>query len=130
MPLSEVQEAPEPLSISESLERLKGAPKSLDLEVRHYVHQELSSELDEKVKYVLSELVRFQERAKENQMKYAKLKRFCVGLREAKRAITRNKCKGLIVAPNLETSTAEGGLDDTVEDLIEIARENEAPRCV
>lgn len=29
------------------------------------------------------------------------------------------------MAPNLEVSTAEGGLDDTVEDLIELARENE-----
>ena len=34
--------------------------------------------------------------------------------------------EGLIVAPNLEVSTAEGGLDDTVEDLVELARENEA----
>ena len=130
----------EPMSISETLERLKSvqersqqttkqAPKpAANLEVRHYVHQELSDELDEKVKFVLSELVRFQERAKEqNAMKYAKLKRFCVGLREAKRAMTRNKCKGLIVAPNLEISTAEGGLDDTVEDVIEFARENEVP---
>jgi len=33
--------------------------------------------------------------------------------------------QGLVVAPNLEVSTAEGGLDDTVEDLIELARENE-----
>jgi len=130
------------MSISETLQRLQATkvsnrsggatgskgPKTADLEVRHYVHQELSDELDEKVKYVLSELVRFQDRAKEqNTMKFAKLKRFCVGLREAKRAINRKKCKGLVVAPNLEVSTAEGGLDDTVEDLIELARENEVP---
>lgn len=31
-----------------------------------------------------------------------------------------------MVAPNLEVSTLEGGLDDTVEELIELARENEA----
>ena len=49
-----------------------------------------------------------------------------MGLREAKRAINRKKCKGLVVAPNLEVSTLEGGLDDTVEELIELARENEA----
>merc|ERR1712113_1236728 len=30
-------------------------------------------------------------------------------------------------APNLEISTAEGGLDDTVEDLIDAARENDIP---
>eukprot|EP00930_Biecheleria_cincta_P002869 TRINITY_DN103849_c0_g1_i1.p1 TRINITY_DN103849_c0_g1~~TRINITY_DN103849_c0_g1_i1.p1 ORF type:complete len:542 (+),score=176.53 TRINITY_DN103849_c0_g1_i1:56-1681(+) len=103
-------------------------PPRADLEVRHYVHQELSDELDERVKFILSELVRFQDRAKEqNAMKYAKLKRYCVGLREARRAIARNKCKGLIVAPNLEVSNLEGGLDDTVEDVIEEARDNEIP---
>ena len=34
------------------------------------------------------------------------------------------------MAPNLEVSTAEGGLDDTVEDLIELARENEVQGCL
>merc|ERR1740138_1506440 len=48
-------------------------------------------------------------------------------MREAKRSVARNKCKGLIVAPNLEESQAEGGLDDTVEDLIELARESDVP---
>jgi len=136
---SDGSEEIEPLSISETLERLRTVQeksqkpketvaKPANLEVRHYVHQELSDDLDEKVKFVLSELVRFQDRAKEqNPMKYAKLKRYCVGLREARRAITRSKCKGLIVAPNLETSSAEGGLDDTVEDVIELAREHEVP---
>ncbi len=38
--------------------------------------------------------------------------------------------QGLVVAPNLEVSTAEGGLDDTVEDLIELARENEVQGCL
>ncbi|CAE7836128.1 Secisbp2l [Symbiodinium necroappetens] len=126
---SDGSEEIEPLSISEKSQKPKEAvAKPADLEVRHYVHQELSDDLDEKVKFVLSELVRFQDRAKEqNPMKYAKLKRYCVGLREARRAITRSKCKGLIVAPNLETSSAEGGLDDTVEDVIELAREHEVP---
>merc|ERR1719401_1552771 len=77
-------------------------PKSsgAELEVRHYVHQVLSDDLDEKVKYVFGELVRFQERAKEdpNPMKFMKLKRYCVGLREAQRAVQRGKAKALICA--------------------------------
>merc|ERR550532_3384564 len=48
-------------------------------------------------------------------------------MREAGRAVARNKAKCIILAPNLEVSTAEGGLDDTVEDLIETAREAEVP---
>jgi len=103
-------------------------PHGADFEVRHYVHQVLSEELDEKVKLMLSELVRFQERAKERDpLKFAKLKRYCVGMREARRSITRGKVKCLIMAPNLEASTAEGGLDDCVDDLIETARECEVP---
>lgn len=109
-------------------EQPKAQPRGADIEIRHYVHQVLSDELDEKVKTMLGELVRFQERAKERDpLKFAKQKRFCVGMREARRAVARNKCKCLILAPNLEVSTAEGGLDETVEDLIEAAREAEVP---
>eukprot|EP00929_Paragymnodinium_shiwhaense_P061055 TRINITY_DN30488_c0_g1_i1.p1 TRINITY_DN30488_c0_g1~~TRINITY_DN30488_c0_g1_i1.p1 ORF type:complete len:672 (+),score=221.77 TRINITY_DN30488_c0_g1_i1:58-2073(+) len=102
-------------------------PRGAEFEVRPYVHQLLSDDLDEKVKLVLGELVRFQDRAKEKMMTYAKNKRFCVGMREAKRAVVRAKAKGIILAPNLEVCTAEGGLDDTLEDLIEVCRESEVP---
>mmetsp|Transcript_118809 Transcript_118809/g.296263 ORF Transcript_118809/g.296263 Transcript_118809/m.296263 type:complete len:589 (+) Transcript_118809:66-1832(+) len=104
------------------------APKGADLEVRHYVHQVLSDDLDDKVKAMLGELVRFQERAKERDpLKYQKQKRFCVGMREARRSVARGKAKGIICAPNLEECSAEGGLDDTVEDLIEACRDAEVP---
>lgn len=106
----------------------KTPAKGANIEVRHYVHQVLSDDLDEKVKLMLGELARFQERAKEKDpMKFAKLKRLCYGLREAGRSVTRGKAKCLIIAPNLEESSLEGGLDDTVEELIELCRENDVP---
>jgi len=102
--------------------------KPAQIEVRSYVHQVLSDDLDEKVKFVLSELARYQERAKERDpMKYQKQKRLCVGLREAQRNVARGKAKAIVCAPNLEECAAEGGLDDTVEDLIEACREHDVP---
>lgn len=105
----------------------KGLQTSV-IEVRQYVHQVLSDALDDKVKIVLGELVRFQERAKERDpLKYQKQKRMCVGLREANRSVARGRAKGVICAPNLEECSATGGLDDTVEDLIESCREHDVP---
>lgn len=112
----------------EKKDKQKQGQRGSDLEVRHYVHQVLSDDLDEKVKLLLGELGRFQERAKERDpLKYQKQKRFCVGMREAQRSVARGKAKGIVCAPNLEECSAEGGLDDTVEDLIEACREADVP---
>uniref|UniRef100_A0A7S1F5S1 Ribosomal protein eL8/eL30/eS12/Gadd45 domain-containing protein n=1 Tax=Noctiluca scintillans TaxID=2966 RepID=A0A7S1F5S1_NOCSC len=132
------EEEPEELPVAEALERIKVSaeqrsrkqkPKErgANIEVRAYVHQVLSDELDEKVKTILTDMVRFQERARENPLKFAKLKRYCVGIREATRAVYRGKAKGLFCAPNLELSSAEGGLDTCIEGLIEGCRENDVP---
>ncbi|CAK0869641.1 unnamed protein product [Prorocentrum cordatum] len=92
-------------------EKQKQPPRAADIEVRHYVHQVLSDELDEKVKAMLGELHRFQERAKEKDpLRYEKNKRYCVGMREAKRAVVRRRAKGLVVAPNLEAPGGAGAL--------------------
>eukprot|EP00403_Amphidinium_massartii_P004804 CAMPEP_0178381052 /NCGR_PEP_ID=MMETSP0689_2-20121128/5783_1 /TAXON_ID=160604 /ORGANISM="Amphidinium massartii, Strain CS-259" /LENGTH=520 /DNA_ID=CAMNT_0020001221 /DNA_START=19 /DNA_END=1577 /DNA_ORIENTATION=+ len=129
------------LPVGEAMDRLRAmkeeqkAPKEKkqaagadNIEVRHYVHQVLSNELDEKVKAMLQQLSQYQERAKEKDpLKYQKLKRLCFGMREAQRAIGRGKAKCLILAPNLEECPLEGGLDDTVELLIEECRDKEVP---
>lgn len=121
----EGEEKPKP---EPQLKKEKPPPKLQSIEVRHYVHQNLSADLDAKVKEMLGELVRFQERAREKDpLKFAKLKRFCIGLREVARAVQRGKAKCLVVAPNLEVCETEGGLDDTVEDLVEACRDNDVP---
>jgi len=132
---------PGELLLAEAMARMRTAPetakqtkkpqvqtRAVDFEVRHYVRQVLSEELDEKLKLMLGELVRFQERAKERDpLKYAKQKRFCVGMREAQRAVARGKAKCLILAPNMESCSAKGGLDDTVENLMDLCQEGEVP---
>jgi len=101
--------------------------QATNLEVRHYVRQVLSDELDEKVKAMLADLARFQERARLDPAKFAKLKRFCIGMAETARSVKRGKAKCLIMAPNLDRSEADGGLDDTVEELMDLCFENEVP---
>jgi ribosomal protein L7Ae-like RNA K-turn-binding protein len=115
-------------SKNSQVKKEKKQPQASNLEVRHYVRQVLSDELDEKVKAMLADLSKFQERARERDpQKFAKLKRFCVGMSEATRSVKRGKAKCLIVAPNLDKSEADGGLDDTVEDLMDVCFEHEVP---
>eukprot|EP00928_Gymnodinium_smaydae_P089372 TRINITY_DN73347_c0_g1_i1.p1 TRINITY_DN73347_c0_g1~~TRINITY_DN73347_c0_g1_i1.p1 ORF type:complete len:584 (-),score=134.37 TRINITY_DN73347_c0_g1_i1:81-1832(-) len=106
----------------------KTASTAPELVVRHYVHQVLSDDMDEKVKFVLSKLVQFQDRAKEKDpAKFAKNKRYCVGMREGSRAIAKGKARCLILAPNLEVCTGEGGLDDQIDNLVELCHEHDVP---
>lgn len=99
-----------------------------DLEVRHYVHTHLSPSLDEKVSSMLRKLTDFQSRLRsENEMKFIKMKRYCIGFNEIRRAIERNKLKGLIVAPNIQESEVEGSLDDVVMNSVEKCRAKEIP---
>lgn len=112
---------------SNQAKKEKKPHQATNLEVRHYVRQVLSDELDEKVKAMLADLARFQERARLDPAKFAKLKRFCIGMAETARSVKRGKAKCLIMAPNLDRSEADGGLDDTVEELMDLCFENEVP---
>mmetsp|Transcript_18098 Transcript_18098/g.41963 ORF Transcript_18098/g.41963 Transcript_18098/m.41963 type:complete len:518 (+) Transcript_18098:108-1661(+) len=129
LPVGQAMERLRALKEKESAGKEKKVTNKADnIEVRHYVHQVLSSELDEKVKGMLGQLAQYQERAREKDpLKFSKLKRLCYGMREAERAIGRGKAKCLILAPNLEECSVEGGLDDVVETLIEECRENDVP---
>jgi len=107
----------------------------VSLEVRHYVHTQLSPSIDEKVYNMLQTLTYFQERSKkldqertkkENAIKSDK-KRYCIGFREVERAIHRGKLKGLIVAPNLQENEIIGGLDDKVMNTVEECRNKDLP---
>merc|ERR1712046_58439 len=90
------------------IEKRKAKPPAANIEVRHYVHQVLSDELDEKVKMLLAILAHAQWEDKEqSELNVEQVKRYCVGLREARRSVVKGKALCLVVAPNLEVSTAE-----------------------
>ena len=45
---------------------------------------------------------------------------------QVKRGLKTKKIKTVIIAPNIEEGSSEGGLDDNVKGIIDTARENEA----
>lgn len=98
------------------------------LQIRDYVRQMLSEDLDTQVKKMIEELARIQLRLKEKEpYKFKKHKRYVVGIREVDRALKRSKLKMIVIAPNIEKCTSENGLDDLVEDLVECAVEHDVP---
>lgn len=88
----------------------------------------MSEELDNLVKSLVQDIVRFQDRqfAKDPVKAKAK-KRYVVGLREIKKFLQVKKITLLLLAPDVETVKLKGGLDDTIEELIRLAQENEIP---
>ena len=95
--------------------------------VREYVsNQRIDSELDQLVFDLLHELMDYQERARLKDPAKAKMRRRLVfGLREVKRGIKADKVKCVVVAPNIDQGQIAGGLDDTVNEIIQLAREAE-----
>lgn len=48
---------------------------------------------------------------------------YVCGLREVRKAIKAGKAKAVLLAPNIEQIEAEGGLNDSVEDIIAACKE-------
>jgi len=114
---------------------------------REYCTQICSNELDEIVKLLLVDLVRFQTRMKvTNPTKAKSKKRYFFGLREVLKLLKRGKIKGIIVAKNIESISAEGiffffkkkhkmviiqsylgGLNSLTQQILFLCEENEIP---
>eukprot|EP00850_Spirogloea_muscicola_P011318 SM000070S21284 [mRNA] locus=s70:67975:71690:- [translate_table: standard] len=96
-----------------------------DVHIR-YCNQVITTELNRVTTELLKELLRFQERAKaKDVLKAKKKRRLVVGLREVSRAVRTKRAKCIIVAPNIEEITSEGGLDSTVTSILQQAGANE-----
>ena len=94
---------------------------------------------------LLNDLSRFQERIYKNEpLKFKSKRRYVCGLREVKKHVLLKHLKCVIVPPNLqriqspgnsndvkhfglEVSFIEGGIDDTLDSIIESAKEQEVP---
>eukprot|EP00045_Choanoeca_perplexa_P014431 m.169866 g.169866 ORF g.169866 m.169866 type:complete len:613 (+) comp16673_c0_seq3:138-1976(+) len=105
-------------------------PELHSLKFREYCKHMLSPELDDMVRFVLSESVRFHRRALQSNETKAKIrKRYVTGLNEVRRATRLNKVQTMIVAPDVQRTNTKGGLDDTLKALIDMAAEANTP-CV
>ena len=95
---------------------------------RNYCDHELSKDIDELVVQLIQDIVRFQDRQfAKDPLKAKSKKRYVVGLREIKKFLQVKKITLLILAPDVETVQIKGGLDDTISELIRLAKENEIP---
>lgn len=90
-----------------------------------YSSQVISPELNAAVLECVGELKRFQDRAYAKDPIKAKMRRRLVfGLREVAKAVQLKHAKAIVVAPNIEQTESEGGLDDVLGKIIEEARDN------
>ena len=77
---------------------------------------------------MMADLVRFQDNLHNKDPIKAKVrKRYVVGLREVKKFLTVNKVTMLVLAPDIEPVKVKGGLNDLIQELIDLARANEIP---
>ena len=86
---------------------------------RTYCDHLLSTDLDNTVAALMSDLIRFKDKVHAKDPDKARAKRrYIVGLRECAKFLKVKKLSCIIFAPNIEKIEAEGGLDDTVSRLI------------
>ncbi|XP_075684965.1 selenocysteine insertion sequence-binding protein 2 isoform X2 [Rhinoderma darwinii] len=103
-------------------------PKIHSRRFREYCSQVLSKEVDGCVTELLKELVRFQDRLYLKDPVKAKTKRRLVmGLREVLKHLKLKKIKCIIISPNCEKIQSKGGLDDTLQAIINCACEQNVP---
>ena len=96
-----------------------------------YARQIITDELNESTKTLLSTLKRFQDRLYHtDKIKAKQRRRLLYGLREVAKSVDAGTSKAIVLAPNIERIESEGGLDDRINQIIELARENDVPIVV
>ncbi|XP_034179153.2 uncharacterized protein LOC117603785 [Osmia lignaria lignaria] len=97
---------------------------------REYCTNMLTKSLNESLEQFLGEIVRLQKRFHEKNPNKSKYKRrYYAGLREACKQIELNKIKFVIIAPDIEKTDLEGGLDDQVDKLLDTCRKQNVVYC-
>ncbi|XP_043266718.1 selenocysteine insertion sequence-binding protein 2 [Venturia canescens] len=78
----------------------------------------------------LSEMLRLQKKIYErDRVKGKSKRRYHAGIKEVCKHIDLKKIKFVIIATDLEKVQMEGGLDDTLNKLLEICKKHEVPYC-
>lgn len=97
---------------------------------RSYCDNCTTKRLKELTTLLLNDLDRFQKRAySNNEIKARAHPRLVVGFREALSRLRINKVKLLLLAPDCEACSEEGGLDDTIEELKLVCQQQQVPYC-
>lgn len=95
---------------------------------REYCTQILDKDIDMCCTALLHELVRFQDRMYHKDPNKAKGKRRVVlGLREVTKHLKLKKIKCVIISPNLEKIQSKGGLDEALNNILNMCQEQNVP---
>lgn len=95
---------------------------------REYCNQVLNKDIDSCCTRLLQDLVRFQDRMYHKDPVKAKTKRRIVlGLREVTKHLKLKKLKLVIISPNLEKIQSKGGLDDALNNILNLCNEQNVP---
>ncbi|XP_076439076.1 uncharacterized protein LOC143277972 isoform X3 [Babylonia areolata] len=95
---------------------------------REYCTQILDKDIDMCCTALLHELVRFQDRVYHKDPNKAKGKRRVVlGLREVTKHLKLKKIKCVIISPNLEKIQSKGGLDEALNNILNMCQEQNVP---
>lgn len=95
---------------------------------REYCDQVLSVEINQATKALITDLVFFQDRLHQKDPIKAKSKRRLVcGLKEVKKYLMLKKLKCLVFAPDIEAVKGEGGLDASLQALLQFAKSQFVP---
>jgi ribosomal protein L7Ae-like RNA K-turn-binding protein len=109
-----------------SAHKLGRRPRNDPATLRDYVMQDLDSQLDTEVSKLLLKANRFSTRHKvfetTPQVRYT-----VNGLKEVCRALNSGKVKCVVIAPDIEDSTSNGGVDDRIREILGSAYERDVP---
>ncbi|KAK7095902.1 uncharacterized protein [Littorina saxatilis] len=95
---------------------------------REYCTQILDKDIDTCCTSLLHELVRFQDRMYHKDPTKAKGKRRVVlGLREVTKHLKLKKIKCVVISPNLEKIQSKGGLDEALNNILNMCQEQNVP---
>lgn len=95
---------------------------------REYCNHVLKPEVDHVATQLLQDLIRFHNRLyHKDPIKAKSRRRIVLGLREVTKHLKLKKLKCLILAPNLDRIKSKGGLDDAIDTILALAREQNIP---
>jgi len=99
--------------------------ESLKISVPGYCSQLVTSELNKSLSDFLSQLREYNDKAYRTGS--ANKRRYCCGLREARKYLKLNRVKCIIIPPNIDKIVSKGGLYDCVHDIINLSSQQNIP---
>ena len=128
---SNEQEEPKKAVYTAPYEAMRNMPKpAVSTPIRHYVHQLMTDVLSQHICTLFAAFEAFHQRAKmqtSNPMKAKQNRRYEIGLHQSASAVANGKAKLIIIAPNIDESRVEEGLNEQVGMLVDACLKQSIP---